>query len=86
MAKGFTVSGKTPEVSKMNNMESFGYIVLAIFIIIRVLIAAGVLYLIIIEFRRYSKKHPMNKSSESEGDKDANRKGIRRHAGESSSS
>ena len=70
MAKDFIVSGIAPEVSNMDKIESFGYIVLAIFIIIRVFIAAGVLYLIITEFRRYGKKHPMKKSSE--GDKDAN--------------
>ena len=54
---------------------NFGYIVLAIFIIIRLLIAAGVLYLIIIEVRRFGQRM----KNESEGDKDADRKGPGRH-------
>jgi hypothetical protein len=58
---------------------NFGYVVLAIFIIIRLLIAIGVFYLIIIEFRRFSKKNRMK--DESEGDKHADRKGIGRHTG-----
>jgi hypothetical protein len=56
---------------------NFGYIVLAIFIIIRLLIAAGVLYLIIIEVRRFGRRQRMK--NESEGDKDADRKGPGRH-------
>lgn len=58
---------------------NFGYVVLAIFIIIRLLIAIGVLYLIIIEFRRFGKRNRMK--DEDEGDKHADRKGIGRHTG-----
>ena len=72
MARDFTVTGG---VSKMGT--NFGYIVLAIFIIIRLLIAAGVLYLIIIEVRRFGRRQRMK--NESEGDKDADRKGPGRH-------
>jgi predicted membrane protein len=34
-------------------MGDFGYVVLIIFIIIRILIAAGLFYLIVVEIRRY---------------------------------
>jgi|GEM_PF-2458388 len=37
-------------------MGDFGYVVLIIFIIIRILIAAGLFYLIIVEIRRYKGK------------------------------
>ena len=37
-------------------MGDFGYLVLIVFVIIRVLIAAGLLYLIIAEVRRYKGK------------------------------
>jgi len=60
-------------------MQDFGYIVLAIFIIIRLLIAAGILYLIIAEVRRYGRRQRMKDADE--GDKDADRKGIGRHTG-----
>jgi uncharacterized membrane protein len=63
---------------------NFGYIVMAIFIIIRLLIAAGVLYLIIAEVRRFGRRQ--HKKYESEGDKDADRKGLGRHTDDSSGS
>ena len=39
-------------------MIDFGFAVLMIFIIIRVLIAVGLFYLIIVEVRRYKKRRP----------------------------
>jgi hypothetical protein len=72
MAKDFSIIGG----SKMG--INFGYVVLAIFIIIRLLIAIGVFYLIVTEFRRFGKRNRMKE--EGEGDKHADRKGIRRHA------
>jgi predicted membrane protein len=59
-------------------MGDFGYVVLIIFIIIRILIAAGLLYLIVVEIRRY-KKHStkrdmldVERSTGEETDEDAN--------------
>jgi hypothetical protein len=37
-------------------MGDFGYVALLIFIVIRVLIAAGLIYLVIVEIRRYKRK------------------------------
>ena len=52
-------------------MGDFGYAVLIIFIAIRILIAAGLFYLIVVEVRRY-KRHRVRKDKEA--DEDANRK------------
>ena len=37
-------------------MGNFGYVILVIFIIIRILIAAGLFYLIVVEIRRYKRR------------------------------
>ena len=54
-------------------MGDFGYVVLIIFVVIRVLIAAGLLYLIIAEVRRY-KIRSAGKRKDSRADEDANGK------------
>lgn len=68
MPKGSSVQDRRKE----NKMESFGLVVLIIFIIIRVMIAAGLVYLIVYEVRKYKKSRSMK--DEEEGDKDANTK------------
>ena len=45
----------TPEEDEM---DDFGYLVLVLFIVFRILIAAGLFYLIVIEIRRYKKRKP----------------------------
>ena len=45
----------TPEEDEM---DDFGYLVLVLFIVFRILIAAGLFYLIVIEIRRYRKRRP----------------------------
>ena len=52
-----------------NKMDSFGLAILIIFIIIRVLIAVGLVYLIIFEVRRYGRTHI--KKEESDDGKEA---------------
>lgn len=42
-------------------MNGFGYVVLVLFIVIRVLIAAGLLYLVIVELRKYKGHRVDNK-------------------------
>lgn len=64
-------------------MGDFGYVVLIIFIIIRILIAAGLLYLIVVEIRRYkrhsSKRNTLDveRSTGEETNEDANGKDVR---------
>jgi len=48
-------------------MGNFGYVVLVIFIIIRILIAAGLFYLIIVEIRRYRKHRATEKKEDANG-------------------
>jgi hypothetical protein len=60
-----------------DRMGDFGYVALIIFVIIRVLIAAGLLYLIVIEVRRYIRRyrgHKVEKDEKTDGD--ANGKNI----------
>jgi predicted membrane protein len=54
-------------------MGDFGYVVLIIFIIIRILIAAGLFYLIVIEIRRYRRRSETRskEANENAGGKDA---------------
>ncbi len=54
-------------------MGEFGYVVLIIFIIIRILIAAGLFYLIVVEVRRYRKRRESKDKEihENAGGKDA---------------
>ncbi len=54
-------------------MGDFGYVVLIIFIIIRILIAGGLLYLIVVEVRRYRKRREGKdkETYENAGGKDA---------------
>lgn len=54
-------------------MGDFGYVVLIIFIIIRILIAVGLFYLIVVEIRRY-KRHKVEEDKET--NEDANGKDI----------
>ena len=62
-------------------MGDFGYVVMVIFIIIRILIAAGLFYLIVVEVRRYKrrrvKRDTLNvERSMEETDEDANGKDV----------
>ncbi len=66
---------------KENKMESFGLVVLIIFILIRVMIAAGLVYLIIYEVRKYRKSR-----KDREGDEDANTKETGKHVNHTSGS
>jgi len=56
-----------------DRMGDFGYVVLIIFIIIRILIAVGLFYLIVVEIRRY-KRHKVEEDKET--NEDANGKDI----------
>ncbi|MGQ9610908.1 MAG: hypothetical protein ACUVWN_16550 [bacterium] len=62
-------------------MESFGLVVLIIFIFIRVMIAAGLVYLIVYEVRKYKKSR-----KDKEGEEDANTKEAGKHVNRSSGS
>jgi len=55
-------------------MLDFGKVVLVIFIVIRVLIAAGLCYLIVAEARRFGKRSKKRKK-DGEANEDANGKG-----------
>lgn len=68
--KGNSVQDKR----KGNKMESFGVVVLIIFILIRVMIAAGLIYLIVYEVRKYKRSR-----KDKEGDEDATTKEIGKH-------
>ena len=57
----------------MGDVGNFGIVVLIIFIIIRLLIAVGLLYLVIYEIRKY-KKRKVGKYEET--DKDADGKDV----------
>ena len=48
-------------------MGDFGYVVLIIFVAIRILIAVGLFYLIVIEIRRY-RRHSVRKDRETNAD------------------
>lgn len=71
MPKGNSVQDKR----KGNKMESFGLVVLIIFILIRVMIAVGLIYLIVYEVRKYKRSR-----KDKEGDEDANTKETGKHA------
>jgi len=70
MPKG---SSEQDNPQKEDKMGDFGYVILIIFIIIRILIAAGLFYLIVVEIRRYrSRSESKNKEAhENAGGKDA---------------
>ncbi len=72
MPKGNSVQDKRKE----NKMESFGLVVLIIFIIIRIMIAAGLVYLIVYEVRKYKRSRALK---DEEGDEDANTKKTGKH-------
>jgi hypothetical protein len=61
MLRGNSARGNPRRKSKMNN---FGYVVLIIFILVRILIAAGLFYLIVAEVRRYRRRNVKRKSEE----------------------
>lgn len=64
-------------------MGNFGLVVLILFIIIRIMIAGGLVYLIIYEARRYKRRS----TERSEGiSRDANGKEVRKHSDSSSGS
>jgi len=65
-------------------MESFGLVVLIIFIVIRVVIAAGLVYLIVYEVRRLKKQY--GRRSDEEVRKDVDAKTDGKHIDSSSSS
>lgn len=69
--KGNSVQDKR----KGNKMESFGLVVLIIFILIRVMIAVGLIYLIVYEVRKYKRSR-----KDKEGEEDANTKKTGKHA------
>lgn len=77
MPKGSSVQDRRKE----NKMESFGLVVLIIFILIRVMIAAGLVYLIVYEVRKYKKSR-----EDKEGEEDANTKEAGKHVNRSSGS
>lgn len=77
MPKGSSVQDRRKE----NKMESFGLVVLIIFILIRVMIAAGLVYLIVYEVRKYKKSR-----KDKEGEEDANTKEAGKHVNRSSGS
>lgn len=77
MPKGSSVQDRRKE----NKMESFGLVVLIIFILIRVMIAAGLVYLIVYEVRKYKKPR-----KDKEGEEDANTKEAGKHVNRSSGS
>ena len=56
-------------------MLDFGKVVLVIFIVIRVLIAAGLCYLIVVEARRFRKPR-VKRKKDREATEDANGKGA----------
>ena len=62
------------KLRRKTKMDNFGYIVLIVFIIVRIMIAAGLLYLIISEVRRFKKRRGGGK----EGTEDANGKDLDR--------
>ena len=73
MPKGSSEQDDNCKPQKEGKMGDFGYVILIIFIIIRILIAAGLLYLIVIEIRRYKRRsESKNKEAhENAGGKDA---------------
>jgi len=70
MPKG---SSEQDNPQKEGKMGDFGYVILVIFIIIRMLIAAGLFYLIVVEIRRYRRRsETKNKeANENAGGEDA---------------
>ena len=73
MPKGSSEQDDSCNPQKEDKMGDFGYVILIIFIIIRILIAAGLFYLIVVEIRRYRRRSETKnrEAHENAGGKDA---------------